>query len=423
MDGDGVSIQSKAAPLFRQAALDHTRLRLHGEVRIATSTSWAWLTYGMLAVLLAAAVFLAFGSYARMETVPGALVLDTGAAVVTPLRPGFVTAVHVEDGQRVAARAPLVQVQAEEALASGGTAATRSLSALAEQARRLQARTALTQSAASAERLRLEAEAEGLMSELRAIDGQITAQQRLVEAADRELTEVSDLAKAGWISRRDHQRREEALLLRRQQAAALEQQKAQLASRLAQARRAIDQQATAAEAQRQEMEASAAELAQRGAELEARQGFTLAAPVAGVVTSLTARRGQYVAAGQPLLAVVPEGSRLECELSVPSHAVGFLDVGQEVRLQLDAFPYQRFGTVRAVIRRISTVPIARAEVSDAGEQPVYQVIAEVARESLTAFGREQPLRPGMTLKAAVITERRSLFEWLFEPVLAVRRRA
>jgi membrane fusion protein len=43
-------------------------------------------------------------------------------------------------------------------------------------------------------------------------------------------------------------------------------------------------------------------------------------------------------------------------------------------------------------------------------------------QSIPAFGRDQPLLSGMTVTARVQTARRSLFEWLFEPLFAVGRR-
>jgi membrane fusion protein len=41
---------------------------------------------------------------------------------------------------------------------------------------------------------------------------------------------------------------------------------------------------------------------------------------------------------------------------------------------------------------------------------------------VVAFGRYQPLQPGMTLTARIVTEKRSLLRWLFEPIYAVRNR-
>ena len=51
--------------------------------------------------------------------------------------------------------------------------------------------------------------------------------------------------------------------------------------------------------------------------------------------------------------------------------------------------------------------------------PVYLVTAELAEPFVRAFGRRQPLLPGMTLSARIVAERQSLLHWLFEPLFAV----
>jgi hypothetical protein len=39
-----------------------------------------------------------------------------------------------------------------------------------------------------------------------------------------------------------------------------------------------------------------------------------------------------------------------------------------------------------------------------------------------AFGQAHSLRPGMTLEADVIHDVRGIWEWVFEPLLAIRAR-
>jgi membrane fusion protein len=40
-----------------------------------------------------------------------------------------------------------------------------------------------------------------------------------------------------------------------------------------------------------------------------------------------------------------------------------------------------------------------------------------------AYGKDRPLQPGMTLKADVITDKRTFMRWLLDPLLAARARA
>ena len=48
--------------------------------------------------------------------------------------------------------------------------------------------------------------------------------------------------------------------------------------------------------------------------------------------------------------------------------------------------------------------------------------ARLERQTITAYGNEVALRPDMTLRADIVFDRRSLIEWLFDPLLSARGR-
>ena len=151
------------------------------------------------------------------------------------------------------------------------------------------------------------------------------------------------------------------------------------------------------------------------------RAYVLRAPVAGRVTALTARIGQPATAQTPLMTIVPAGSVLRAELSVPSAAIGFVKPGQTVRLAIDAFPYQRFGTVNGRIQTVAASPVSMT-AQNGSTVSVYPVIVTLDDSAVTAFGRREPLVSGMSLTARIVTEKQSLLQWLFEPLFAVRRR-
>lgn len=407
--------------LFRKEVGEHRAERLHGDVSIAVPISWQLIGYTLLAALAAALVFLFSASYSRVEAVSGAIVLDKGVASIVPSRKGIVTVLQVREGQKVKAGEPLLQIRSEEAMASGGTAPRRVIDALAEQDRRLADQTSLMMTAAAADRSRFGAEIAGLAGELTSLEAQIATQRRLVEVADNEFRQMQGVAGRGFISRRDLDTRESTLLSRRQQLSQLEQARAAKRADLAEARKSIAQSSAAAEAQAAGVLSSRAGLAQQVAQAEGTQGYSLTTPIDGRVTALTARLGQPAIEQQPLMFIVPANATPRAELYVPTSAAGFLEVGQEVRLAVDAFPYQRFGSVAARITEISSVAIPKA-AAQGNTVPVYLVTAELSAPFVKAFGRSQPLLPGMTLSARIITQRQSLIEWLFEPFFAVRNR-
>jgi membrane fusion protein len=124
--------------------------------------------------------------------------------------------------------------------------------------------------------------------------------------------------------------------------------------------------------------------------------------------------------------ILPEGGRLEAELLAPSRAIGFVQPGQDVALSLQAFPYQRFGTVAGTIRSVSSTVLGPSEVGIQGlrvEEPVFRIRVTLSREVMQAYGQMIPMQPGMLVSADIVFDRRSLLGWLLDPIYAVRGRA
>jgi membrane fusion protein len=56
------------------------------------------------------------------------------------------------------------------------------------------------------------------------------------------------------------------------------------------------------------------------------------------------------------------------------------------------------------------------------KEPVYRVDVALDRQNVSALGQEFSLRPGMLVNADLLLEKRTLFEWIFEPVLKLKER-
>lgn len=395
--------------------------RLHGEVSLAVPVSWQVFGGFLLLSLLVSLFFVATAHYARSEFVNGSVVLDSGVAGIVPSRTGVVTEVSVREGQQVEIGARLVSVKSEEDLAEGRAASDQLLVALTEQDGRLAQQATLVLEGARADRQRQQARIDGASQEIVNLGRQIDAQERLIELAESEYEKARAVAQRGFISLRDLQVREATLLARRQELAQLQQLRSAKHTDISDTQRSIAQSRANAEAQVAGVHSSRAQLAQRLAEVEATKGYTIVAPVAGRATAVTARVGQAVSPDDPLMMIIPDGAQIQAELYVPSQAAGFLAVGQDVRLAIDAFPFERFGTVAGEIAEISSVAMSRSS-SDGGSKSVYLVTVNLRRSSIEAFGTRQPLLPGMTLSARIITERQTLLEYLFEPLYSVAQR-
>jgi membrane fusion protein len=119
------------------------------------------------------------------------------------------------------------------------------------------------------------------------------------------------------------------------------------------------------------------------------------------------------------VSLLPQGSRLQAQLLVPSRAIGFIAPGDEVRLRYQAYPYQKFGHHLGRVLRISRSAITPPNAS-AGADQVYRVLVELKQQSILAYGKREALRPGMLLEADILGERRRLYEWVLEPLYSLK---
>jgi membrane fusion protein len=300
-------------------------------------------------------------------------------------------------------------------------------------AQQLRAEAQATRECARSRLGRLDAETEqsrgrltNLRIELEQIERQAALQDQRLGLARKELVRIEDIAARGLLARREFDARrsaalgsEQELAGQRRQIAAIEREIADINARMSAI--IIEKETTDAESRSAE-----ASLEQRIIDAEARRVQLVLAPVAGRVAALPVAAGQPVAMGATVAVIVPQGSQLEAELLAPTRAVGFVRAGQEVSLMLQAFPYQRFGTVKGMVRAMSNTVLGPTEISIPGlniQEPVFRVRVTLPSDVIQAYGETVPLQPGMLLAADIVFDRRSLVEWLFDPLFAVGRRS
>jgi hemolysin D len=144
----------------------------------------------------------------------------------------------------------------------------------------------------------------------------------------------------------------------------------------------------------------------------------LRAPVAGIVTGLTARSsGQVVTAGTPLLSLVPKGEPLRFEGWLRNEDTAFVVPSMAAKVKLAAYPFQKYGWLDGELSWLG----ADAETPEAmrsaqGEPLFYRVRVSLPAQSLDVEGRALDAKPGMQATADLHVGTRSLFEYLTSPL-------
>ena len=54
---------------------------------------------------------------------------------------------------------------------------------------------------------------------------------------------------------------------------------------------------------------------------------------------------------------------------------------------------------------------------------MYRIIIEIDQQKIRAYGKKFPLQPGMLLKGDVILKKRTILEWMLEPLMSYKKEA
>ncbi|WDD92389.1 HlyD family efflux transporter periplasmic adaptor subunit [Burkholderia sp. FERM BP-3421] len=154
----------------------------------------------------------------------------------------------------------------------------------------------------------------------------------------------------------------------------------------------------------------------------------LYAPADGQIVRLDVVKGSVIdPPGTRVVEILPaRADGLIAELYIPSSKAGFVKPGQEVKLAYGSYPVEKFGTYRGKLLSVSPVAFTAKELNlpaDSGPpQTYFKCWVELSDRAPRFEGKPLALKAGMTLKADIVLEKRSLLEWLFEPLYRIRQR-
>lgn len=284
--------------------------------------------------------------------------------------PGYVEGDYVYIAAPVAGTLATLSVQAGQTVAAGAPLftldATPNQAANAEAEARVRAAQAQADNAAKGRR----------DDEIAVVRAQLAQARAQAERAQAEWLRQQALVAQGFISA---SRLDDAATARTQARDRVAELEASL--RVAQLPARSDERASAA------AQVDAAQQAQRQLQWRAQQAVQ-AAPAAGLVADTFWRAGEYVPAGQPVLALLPPEAR-KARFYVPEAELGRLAPGQAVQLRCDGCG----GPIAARISRIATQPEYTPPVIYSNTQRARLVFMVEARPEPADATRLHPGQP------------------------------
>lgn len=152
--------------------------------------------------------------------------------------------------------------------------------------------------------------------------------------------------------------------------------------------------------------------AARKAELSA-----LVAPADGVVMEIARRSiGSVLQPAEPLVTIVPAGAPLKAEVEIDAADVGLVAAGSTVRVKVEAFPFQRYGTLDGTLEVVSPDAFRR-EAPAIGAY--FRGLVGFESLALSGLGEAVRLTPGMTVTAEIHAGEQRLIAYISYPVIRV----
>ena len=139
---------------------------------------------------------------------------------------------------------------------------------------------------------------------------------------------------------------------------------------------------------------------------------TVTAPVDGIIQSIpSSSTGSVIQPGGTVAVIVPMTKTGLMEAKLSPRDIGFVKVGQPVRIKIDAFDYSRYGALDGIVKRISP-----STDSDEKGGVFYKVQISIDKPYFADKPGQFDLIPGMTGEADIVTGDKTVFQYLWKPV-------
>ena len=436
------------SPLFRSEVVASSNQQWLGAIRLAQPLS-SWLI-AAFSIMIASAliVFVVMGSVTKKARTAGILVPDMGSLGIHAPNEGILIRSLVREGERVFAGQTLFELSTERQ-SSSGELTVLIAQQLASRQQSLDAEQRVRIAQHDDKKAEIVVRLKNQETEMLQLAQEIELAKRRYSLSQESLKKYETLQENGYVSPAQTQQKQEDLIDLGVRVSSLTRTRLQLQANRLNLEAELAALSNTLSTDLAQLQRAQAVLKQEVAENSNRKASLITAPQPGTITTITYQPGQAVNAGQALATLIPQatslasgpslqqqGPALEVHLYAPSRTAGFVAIGQLVQIRYQAYPYQKFGLQRGIVTDVSKTPFAPAELpqniastilSNAqqniagfnGNEALYRIKVKLERQTIDAYGQVQALKPGMTLEADVIQDKRKIWEWIAEPLLAM----
>ncbi len=139
-------------------------------------------------------------------------------------------------------------------------------------------------------------------------------------------------------------------------------------------------------------------------------------PMDGIVNRLnTPNIGTVLTPGSKVAEVVPMDNQLTVEVKVPTNEIGFIKIGQDASVKINAYEFSVYGNLRGKVNGIGADALTDADGKD-----YYLVKLQTDKNYLQGKGEKLYIRPGMSVTVNLLTGKRSILSYLIKPLVDIK---
>ena len=397
--------------LFRQQVIDEQGQRLLGTVILFQPMSLRIIIFLLALFIIVVITFLSNATFSRKETVQGYLRPDKGHIRSYSFKDSIVKDIFIEKGQKIFKGTPLMHLSGNTSLSDGEELLDKLTTELLKQ---LSLEDEGLLQNRNDEQHKIEETEEKLRVTLKYIEI-MKAQRNIIAHKMQLLKEQKDkflqLNKEGYVSSLLIQQQKERYLSVQQEMLSLDSAILGKTFELTHVRHEKAHIPEQYQYKYREIEKNRSILVNKLNEIKNKYDFTLKANEGGTITSILVVKGESVQKDQLLITILPENSSLIAELLIPSKSAGFININDNAYLKVEAFPFQKFGTIESKIFNIDQVLLLPkdARLPITFTEPVYRAHAKLKNNKTII------LQSGMKFTSSVILESYTLLEWVLSP--------
>lgn len=140
----------------------------------------------------------------------------------------------------------------------------------------------------------------------------------------------------------------------------------------------------------------------------------IVSPTAGIINKINIKtRGEAISSGTIIAEIIPESKFLLAQIKVSPIDIGFLYVGQKVRLKLRPYDFSLYGSVDSEISYIS----ADTLIDEKDQKTEVYIVHIKSNTKFLGDNSNLEIKPGMTVDADIITGKKTILSYILKPIV------